>query len=157
MKKDWSVPAFEAFCFLVDYVLREESYEITYTLLATKISKNRICGRLNARNMRIPLSVLGRTLANLSEPTQIPNIGCLVVNAQTHLPGDGIDEFWVGYSGFSRARKQEVFRNERDYIKSFGMTNWERVMEILDSQRMLDYYSYNHKTPIGFYMQREWF
>lgn len=86
-------------------------------------------GMPNARNLNYVLGSVGHTLVNYSEETgeQIPPITCLVLNAGTGLPSDGVDEF-IAATGFRQLTKSE----KRDLVdtelqKIYLYQGWERL------------------------------
>ncbi|MDH6265035.1 hypothetical protein M2360_000416 [Rhizobium sp. SG_E_25_P2] len=107
----------------------ESGNSIFYSDLADEL------GMSNPRNLNFVLGSIGRTLENLSKrwKQKIPPIQCLVLNKNTHLPGEGIGWFLIkkeDFSSLSTVRKRAIVDAELAHI--YGYPRWREVLQILD-------------------------
>jgi len=78
----------------------------------------------NPRNLNNVLGHIGTALKQID--STIPQIQCLVINKQSHLPGDGIEGFIdvKNYSKLPRTQKQELLNRALAQIFSFSKWDW---------------------------------
>ncbi len=89
----------------------------------------------NPRNLNYILGAIGNALIKLD--SSIPPIQCLVINKQTHFPGDGIDGFFdkKSFSKLSRSQKTEVLN--RALAQIFSYPRWDWVLQQLKLQPII--------------------
>jgi len=106
----------------------EAGNSIFYSDLAEEL------GMPNPRNLNFVLGSIGQTMENLSKHwrQKVPPIQCLVLNKNTHLPGEGIGWFLVkkeDFSSLTTVRKRAIVDAELAHI--YGYTRWREVLQTL--------------------------
>lgn len=104
---------------------------ITYSNLASELEMK------NPRNLNYVLGCIGQTLQRLSKNSRedIPPIQCLVVNAQTGLPGDGVGWFLTndGLKGYMNCALREQREIVNEALKRiYNYKKWDAVLEVLN-------------------------
>lgn len=151
MGRDWTNTIIPIFDILLEIILDSNCSYITYKEIS---EDNRI--HTNPLSMSYPLSILGRSVANITQIHNIPNIGCLVVNAKTLLPGTGIKEFWNGYENYNDQQKEGIVRTEIEYMRNgFPHFNWQYIREFLSIRgNLVNLNDYNMNESIDYYLNQ---
>jgi hypothetical protein len=106
----------------------EAGNSIYYSDLAAEL------GMPNPRNLNYVLGSIGQTMENLSKnwKQKVPPIQCLVLNKNTHLPGEGIGWFLVkkeDFGSLTTVKKRAIVDAELAHI--YAYTRWREVLQTL--------------------------